>query len=199
MFQRFLEDDNGHTLGCPEEQDSVMKPTAYQWKLKDKLFYALAIIPFLTGFVGTVYLLSTYSALLMLIWLALYIVTNVFQAGCCVGCPYRGQYCPALCGVYLGNFLSGILYKDKQFEQAFFEHNAKAGETMLFICIVFPLYWIFNTGWYLVPVYLLRLGVHFLIFMPTQCEKCGYNTTCPGGQTWLNCRQKLGFQRNLGE
>ena len=22
-------------------------------------------------------------------------LTNIFQAGCCIGCPYRGKYCPA--------------------------------------------------------------------------------------------------------
>ncbi len=176
-----------------------MKPTIYQWKTKDKLLYALAMIPFLTGFVGTSYLLSTYSTALTLFWLSLYILTNVFQAGCCVGCPYRGQYCPALCGVYLGNFLSTILYKDRQFDEAFFERNAKAGELMLLVCIVFPLYWIFQTDWHLVLVYLLLLGAHFVIFMPAQCEKCGYNSTCPGGQTWLSCRQKLGFYKSPGK
>jgi hypothetical protein len=175
-----------------------MNPTSYQWKTKDKLLYALSMIPFLTGFVGTAYLLSTYSSALMLIWLGLYVVTNIFQAGCCVGCPYRGRYCPALCGVYLGNFLSCVLYKDRQFDEASFERNAKAGEAMLLVCIIFPLYWIFRTGWYLVPLYLLLLGLHFVIFMPTQCEKCGYNTICPGGQTWLSCRQKLGFHSNPG-
>jgi len=38
-----------------------------------------------------------------------------------VGCPYRGRYCPALCGVYLGNLLSGMLYPNRQFDDQLFD------------------------------------------------------------------------------
>ncbi len=176
-----------------------MEANHYQWTTKDKCLYAAAMIPFVIGFAGTAYILATHSIVLTLLWLAFYLVTNVFQAGCCVGCPYRGKYCPALCGVYLGNFISTILYKDRQFDQAFFERNAQLGELLLLVCVVFPLYWLFRTAWYLVPIYLLLIGLHFVVFMPTQCEKCAYNTTCPGGQTWLSCRQKLGFGSSLNE
>jgi hypothetical protein len=165
-----------------------MEPQVYEWTARDKWLYVLAMIPFVIVFVGTVYLLSTFSIYLVVIFIALYLLTNVFQAGCCVGCPYRGRYCPALCGVYLGNWLSGILYRDRQFEQEFFERNATAGETMVVVLVLYPLYWVFRTNWYLVPVYLALIAAHFVLFMPTQCEKCSYNTTCPGGQTWRKCR-----------
>ncbi|MBN1485659.1 MAG: hypothetical protein JXA37_13175 [Chloroflexia bacterium] len=175
-----------------------MKTKPYVWTKRDKWLYALSMAPFLTVFVGTAYLLSTYSIWLTIILIGLYVLTNVFQAGCCVGCPYRGAYCPALCGVYLGNFLSGILYKERTFEAKFFERNAAAGETMVLILILFPLYWVFRTGWYLVPIYLLLIALHFVLFMPTQCEKCGYNSTCPGGKAWTSCRNRFGFRR-IGE
>jgi hypothetical protein len=168
-----------------------LKP--YKWTSKDKWLYALSMIPFLIVFVGTAYLLSTYSIYLTTILIGLYILTNFFQAGCCVGCPYRGKYCPALCGVYLGNLLSVILYRDRQFDEKFFKRNATAGETMVLILILYPLYWVFQTGWYLVPIYLILIAAHFVLFMPTQCEKCSYNTTCPGGQTWQSCRKRFGF------
>lgn len=168
-----------------------LKP--YKWKRKDKVLYTLSMVPFLIVFIGTVYMLSTYTIYLAIILIGMYLLTNVFQAGCCVGCPYRGSYCPALCGVYLGNFLSGILYGDRQFNEHFFKRNASAGETMVLVMILFPLYWVYQTGWYLVPIYLLLIVLHFAMFMPTQCEKCSYNTTCPGGQAWQNCREQLGF------
>lgn len=166
-----------------------LEPEAYQWTSKDKRRYALSMVPFLIVFVGTAYLLSTYSIYLTAGLVVLYFITNIFQAGCCVGCPYQGKYCPALCGVYLGNFLSGILYKDRQFDEKFFKRNATAGETMVLILILYPIYWIFQTGWYLVPIYLILIAAHFALFMPTQCDKCSYNTTCPGGQTWINFRK----------
>ena len=177
-------------------KDKVMLKTElepYQWTGKDKLLYTLSMIPFLIVFFGTMYLLSTYSIYLAIISVGLYILVNLFQAGCCIGCPYRGKYCPAFCGVYLGNFLSGILYKDRQFDKRFFERNATAGEITLLIWFIFPLFWVFQTGWYLVLVYLILSALHVILFVPTQCSKCGYNTTCPGGQAWQGCRKRFGF------
>ncbi len=160
----------------------------YEWTRSDKWLYALSMIPFLVVFVGTIILLASHGVYLAVIFVALYLITNVFQAGCCVGCPYRGRYCPALCGVYLGNALSGVLYPKRVFDERFFQRNAVAGETMVVILIVFPIYWVFRTNWYLVPLYLLLVLSHFALFMSTQCGKCSYNTTCPGGKAWLRCR-----------
>jgi hypothetical protein len=172
-----------------------METRPYKWVRKDKLFYALSLIPFLIVFVGTAVLLASYSINLVVVLVGLYLLANIFQAGCCVGCPYRGEYCPALCGVYLGNLLSGILYKNRQFEEGFFKRNAAAGGTMVLVLTLYPLYWVYQTGWYLVPIYLALVAAHFALFMPTQCEKCGYKTTCPGGQTWQSCRRWFGYGR----
>lgn len=170
-----------------------LKP--YQWTRKDKWLYILSLLPFLIMIVGTAFLLSTSSIYLVFIWVGLYILINIFQAGCCVGCPYRGRYCPAFCGVYLGNFLSGILYKNRQADKSFFKRNATAGETMLLLWMLFPLYWIYQISWYLVPIYLILFAWHAFFFMLTQCSKCSYNTTCPGGQAWQNCRKLFGSLR----
>jgi hypothetical protein len=169
-----------------------MESKSYQWTRRDKTLYILSMVPFLIVFAGTAYLLSIYSVYLTIVFIGMYLLTNVFQAGCCVGCPYRGKYCPALCGVYLGNLLSGVLYRERQFDERFFKRNATAGETMVLVMILFPLYWVFQAGWYLLPVYFVLIGLHIMIFMPTQCEKCSYNTTCPGGQFWQSCRKRFG-------
>ncbi len=93
-----------------------LEPTAYQWTTRDEWLYWLSMIPFLVVFIGAILLLSTYSVWLSVLLVFFYMLTNIFQAGCCVGCPYRGKYCPALFGVYLGNFLSGILYPNREFD-----------------------------------------------------------------------------------
>lgn len=170
-----------------------MEMKAYVWTGKDKLLYALSMFPFLILFFGTAYILATYSIYLTISSVSLYILVNFFQAGCCIGCPYRGRYCPAFCGVYLGNHLSGILYKDRQFDKRFFERNASAGEILLALWLLFPLYWLFQTGWYLVPIYLILFVLHIILFLPAQCAKCGYNTICPGGKAWQSCRQWFGL------
>ena len=148
----------------------------------------MSLVPFLIVFIGTAVLLSTYSIWLMILLLVFYLLTNVFQAGCCIGCPYRGKYCPALFGVYLGNLLSEILYPNREFDQKFFDRNAAAGETMVLVLTLFPIYWVFRAGWYWVPIYFLLIAAHLLTFMPTQCEKCSYNETCPVGLAWRECR-----------
>lgn len=166
-----------------------MKRQNYDWTKKDKWLYAISIIPFVVMFAGTLYVLIKYSILIALIWVSLYVVVNIFQAGCCVGCPYRGKYCPAFCGVYLGNLLSGILYKNRQFDSGFFEKNATGGEITLILFLLFPLYWIYLSGWYYIPVYLGLIASHIILFMPKQCSKCSYSETCPGGKAYQNyCR-----------
>ena len=164
-----------------------MNMDPYQWTSRDKLLYWLSMIPFLVVFIGTFLLLSIYSIWLAGLLIVFYIITNIFQAGCCIGCPYRGKYCPALFGVYLGNILSGILYPDREFDQKFFDRNAAGGEIMVLVVALFPIYWVYKTGWYLVPIYLLLIAAHLITFMPTQCEKCSYNETCPGGIAWRAC------------
>jgi len=159
----------------------------YQWTTRDKWLYFLSLVPFLVVFIGALLLLAAYSIWLSLLLVALYLITCIFQAGCCVGCPYRGKYCPALFGIYLGNLLSGILYPKREFDQQFFERNAVAGEIMVLVMVLFPIYWVIRTSWWLLPIYLLLIAAHLVLFMPTQCEKCSYNETCPGGIAWRSC------------
>jgi hypothetical protein len=35
--------------------------------------------------------------------------------------------------------------------------------------------------------------------MPIQCEKCSYNTTCPGGQIWKKFCRRLGIGKVADE
>ena len=97
------------------------------------------MVPFLVVFIGALLLLSTYSPWLAALEVVFYLITCVFQAGCCVGCPYRGKYCPALFGIYFGNVLSGILYPKREFDQKFFERNAAAGEIVVLVVALFPI------------------------------------------------------------
>jgi hypothetical protein len=159
----------------------------YQWTQRDKWLYWLAMVPFLVVFIGALLLLASYSPWLAVIEVGFYLLTCVFQAGCCIGCPYRGKYCPALFGIYFGNILSTILYPKREFDQKFFDRNATAGEIMVVVVALFPVYWVVKTAWWLLPIYLLLIAAHLVLFMPTQCEKCSYNETCPGGIAWRAC------------
>jgi len=63
----------------------------YHWTAKDKFLYVLSMIPFIALFIGTLYILSGYPVFIAAGWIILYLIVNVFQAGCCVGCHYRGK------------------------------------------------------------------------------------------------------------
>jgi hypothetical protein len=174
-----------------KEKAMPSQPSPHKWTRTDILLYVFSMIPFVLLFLGATILLSAYSVVFSLLYIGLYLLTNVFQAGCCVGCPYRGRYCPAFCGVYLGNILSTILYADRTYNEKFFMRNATAGETSLFLFLAFPLYWLWMAGWYWVPIYLLLFLLHVVLFAPTQCDKCGYKEICPGGKAWRSCKKKL--------
>lgn len=161
-----------------------MEQEFYNWTRKDKWFYSISMIPFVIMFAGTLYILIPYSIIISLLWIVLFIIVNVFQAGCCVGCPYRSKYCPAFCGVYLGNLLSGIIYKNREFDPVFYERNATGGEITLTLFFLFPVYWIFISNWYFIPVYVGLIIAHIVLFMPKQCSKCSYNKICPGGKAY---------------
>jgi hypothetical protein len=181
------------TTVCAVKEDGWLKlnKSPYAWTRKDKGAYASSMVPFLLSFAGAVYVLATRSMYLSLLYVGIFILTNVFQAGCCIGCPYRGKYCPAFSGVYLGNLLSALFYANRPYDEKFFTRNAAAGETSLLIFLLFPLYWFFQAAWYYAPAYLILFTLHVILFAPTQCEKCGYNTVCPGGKAWRSCRSVI--------
>ena len=64
---------------------------AYEWTGRDKLTYFLVLTPFLIGFLGALALVATISVYWTIALVALHVLGAFFQAGCCIGCPYRGR------------------------------------------------------------------------------------------------------------
>jgi hypothetical protein len=162
---------------------STQDVASYEWSARDKLVYFLALIPFLAAFFGTAYLLATKSIYLTVGLVILYLLANVFQAACCIGCPYRGRYCPALYGVYLGNLLSTWLYADREHDDRFFKTNATLGELSILAILVYSAGWLATLSWWYVLIVVLLAAVHMVLFLTLLCPKCGYNETCPAGQS----------------
>ena len=155
----------------------------YQWTGRDKCYYFLSLIPFVIGFAVAGYILATFSIYLLLIFLGFYVVANIFQAGACVGCPYRGKFCTAIFGVYLGNLISSSVYKKRSFEQRFFNINAEIASVAAVITLLLPTYWLFIYGWYYLISYFVLTITHIFLFYRLFCPKCSYSDTCPGGRT----------------
>ena len=163
----------------------------YKWTSKDRCSYLFSIIPFAIAFTGTAYILAISSIYLTVVFLILYLLGNIFQAGACVGCPYQGKFCPAVFGVYLSNLLSSLIYKNRHFEQRFYNINASLASVICIAALVFPVYWLYVSGWYFLVVYFILLMLHLYLFFPKLCPKCSYNDTCPGGRT---VKKLLGLQ-----
>ena len=154
----------------------------YKWKKRDKVLYFLSLIPFLLAFIGSIVIMYPICIYMVLLWILIYFALNIFQAGCCISCPYRGRYCPAILGIYLANLLSEFLYTDFEYEEKSFKQNALWAEITLAVFILYPVYWLFISNWIYVIIYFVLLLIHFLLFMPVQCRKCSFNCRCPGGK-----------------
>jgi MFS family permease len=161
-----------------------MENNPYQWTRNDRIRYFISMVPVALMLIGTTIVLLPFSKFMALLWWLIYAVVNIFQAGCCIGCPYRGKYCPAFFGVYIGNWISNFFYKEYEYEKRQFKYNALGGEISLMIFLIFPLYWLYITQWYYVLIYLALVIVHIFIFVPTQCKHCSYSQTCPGGRSF---------------
>lgn len=159
--------------------------SSYQWCTKDRILYFTTLVPLLIALIGAAYVLWTASVYLMVVFIFLYVAINVFQAGCCIGCPYRGKYCPAVFGIYLSNLISATVYKNREPDLRFFKMNANLAELFLIITLLFPIYWLSVSNWIYVILFFFLIGLHATTFFPTMCTKCSYNDTCPGGQTTM--------------
>jgi len=169
----------------------MIPETIYNWTARDRFFYAVSMIPFLVAFFGAIYLLWAAAWYLGAIFIGLYLAGNVFQAGACTGCPYRGKYCPPIFGVYLGNILSGVLYPNRGFDADFIARQAKIAEYVVYVTLLFPLYWLYLSGWWVPLGYAGLLLLHLVLFMPVQCKKCSYHNVCPGGIAWQGFKKRF--------
>lgn len=165
--------------------------SAYEWTRRDKLTYLLALTPFLVAFLGALALIATISVYWTVALIALHVLGSVFQAGCCVGCPYRGRYCPAVFGIFLANLFSATVYKDRRYDEKFFERNAALAETVVVIIAILCSVLLFTIHWLYTVVFLALGAVHLALFFRRICPKCSYNETCPGGQAALGLERRV--------
>ena len=92
-------------------------------------------------------LVATLSVYWTLALVLLFLLGAFFQAGCCIGCPYRGRYCPALFGIFPANFLSARIYKYRQYDENFLKRNAALADTVVSIIVVLCCVMLFTIHW----------------------------------------------------
>ena len=175
----------------------------YEWTGRDKMVYVVALIPFVIAFLGATILLAMISVWLAVTLIILYLAGNLFQAACCVECPYRGRYCPAIFGVYPANWLSTKLYGSREHDPKTFALNAALAEILVAVMLVFAGFWLATQSWIYLVAFAALLTVHVLLFLTLICPKCGYCEICPAGKTACSLfgryRKQYGKDPSSGE
>lgn len=119
-------------------------------------------------------------------FLSFYLGMCYFQAYCCAcqECPYIGEFCPALAGIYPANILAKMKYGEKgavRSEEAF-----KANATAAAFCwggmMLTPLPRLARRSAKLATAYLLVHAVYYLAHGLVLCPVCAIRDTCPGGK-----------------
>jgi hypothetical protein len=157
----------------------------YRWTKQDMAHHLLPAVPLLVFYAGTIYLLAASSLRLAVIFLLLWIATNVAVAGICSGCPYRGGYCPGVSQLYFAPFLSAMVYKTAKKPAGI--RSSRANLVLLGVfgigSYLFAFYWLFTLYWpgrvVLVLALLGLLILHIPLSFFILCPKCSYNDTCP--------------------
>lgn len=128
--------------------------------------------------------LWTFSPILSLTMILLYLLTSYFQSYCCVyqDCPYIGEFCPAVSGIYVGNILAKRLYSpDTVKSEGKFQTYKNLGILFWLLMAFFPLYWVYLLGlYYAIGYVVFHLG-YYIVYGLTICPACAIRETCPGG------------------
>ena len=148
-----------------------------------KRYFALTAALFIVQ--GLIFFyLWTINPILSVTMIVLYLFTSYFQSYCCVyqDCPYIGEFCPAISGIYVGNILAKRLYSpDTPKSERKFQIYKNMGILFWFLMAFFPLYWVYQLGlYYAISYVVFHLG-YYLAFSLTVCPTCAIRETCPGG------------------
>ena len=163
-----------------------MKPDMSCHPYRRKGVYIVIIIPYVAILISVFMYLWSFNVVYSLILLSFYLGMCYFQEYCCAyqECPYIGEFCPALAGIYPANILAKIRYGGKKIVKSkkTFEINA-AVATVCWIGIMgFPLYWIAKMGILLAVGYVVLHAVYYAFHGLMLCPVCAIRDTCPGGK-----------------
>ena len=125
-----------------------------------------------------------------LVYLSFYLGMCYFQAYCCAcqECPYIGEFCPAIAGIYPANILARNKYGDREEirEMEKSQRRLRVNAALATLCwggiMVFPLRRLAKRGASLAAGYLFVHAVYYLFHGLTICPACAIRDTCPGGQ-----------------
>lgn len=177
----------------------IKEPDISCYPFRRKGLYFAIVIPYLAVLVSVFFFLlsgkdpeskrTMIRSAPALAYLALYLGMCYFQAYCCAcqECPYIGEFCPAIAGIYPANILTKIKYGDREMIRAMdkSEKKLKNQASLTGICwggiMVLPLPWLTKRSVLLAVAYVLVQAVYYLFQGLMICPVCSIRDTCPGG------------------
>jgi hypothetical protein len=167
----------------------------YNWDTYDKAKYIIVAITWLAATGIGVYSVFLYKPLFLLMYLFSYLMLVYFQARFyCIGCPYKGSFCPGILNMTFANFLADKLYAKKIFSE---KRCLQFEPLMLFLTAFYiglPVVFMWSNRM-LVVLYLGLFLAHFLLEFLLFCPKCSFRKICPGGKFAVRVFGERGEQR----
>jgi len=150
---------------------------------KNKGIYFLITIPLILLYIAVAYYLWNFAHVFFWIYLALFILINVFQSYCCAyqQCPYMYGFCPGIGGFIIPASRIARLFKNKATSKSLFNLSAIIASVFALGIIMLPLFFLRDLGILFILLYCLIFIAYGELFLKIICPDCATKKTCPAG------------------
>jgi|AntAceMinimDraft_17_1070374.scaffolds.fasta_scaffold10473_3 hypothetical protein len=151
---------------------------------KKKALYLVLTIPIVIIFILIVLYLWQTGLIPFIIYCCLFLLVIMLQSYCCAyqDCPYIGKFCPGIGGITILSSVIALLWKNTKRSEKMFNLFASIGFSCLIGIVVFPLFFIYKLGIFVLISYLVIAIFYCITFFALICPFCAIRDTCPGGK-----------------
>ncbi len=145
--------------------------------------YLLITIPVILLYIAIGYYLWNFANIFFWIYLALFILTNMFQSYCCAyqHCPYMHGFCSGIGGFIVPASRIARLFKSKATSKSLFNLSTVIASISALGIIILPLFFLQALGILFTLLYCLIFIAYGELFLNIICPDCVTKKTCPAG------------------
>ena len=151
---------------------------------KRTLYWTL-ISPMFGMMIAVIILLWKFNPLLSFIYLAIWLIANIFEAYCCedLKCPHAGKGCHPVGGFILAPFFYKLFFYGKMKKSGTgLNWFLELGSTVIAVSlIIFPIYWLNKLHLFFAIAYPILCGGYVFAHVFLICSKCVVTETCMMG------------------
>ena len=159
-----------------------------------KSLYLALTIPMIVMYIVISIFLWKVNVVVFAIYISLFIFVAFFMSYVCVywECPYVGRFAPCVGGFCLPSSQIARLFKNAKRSETRYNFFLTLAYVSFFGIILFPMYFLFVQNIAYLLAYIGIVVVYWVLFTLYICPVCGTRHICPGGQTAVKIREKLG-------